>query len=580
MRASTPEESGQAYDFRESVTVVVPATGEIPPVEIVAKSKAARPAAHAVAPDPKKPRLEIHARDDSGSPVKDFEAQLYSPPNASPEAAIGTDGLAVMAGDELKNWNHGDLIVYAPGFASTIEEIGPIEKPRKVDVTLKRGKKVRLRVRDSTGKPIPPRSCRCPRFICARHRRDAWFSLAIKDHATRVQTVAATNFLNVRRERRGRLRLPRPDRRAHATLLRLQPPGRDPLLRERPRARVGSCRRRLGRRYPPARDARARAEIAPRRGRKIPLRSRLLSVAADRPGSGGQRPGLDSGELKEPQWRAKLEHLAPGAYNVYIQTTSRDAPARPPDLEAHPGVYRDLRKIDLKPGEHAAVTFEPPPFNADAWRGKRSATVLISPAGDQPLGAEKFRVSYMLPNYGRLLVAEGKLAAEGRIALEGIAPSGKEPFDGQYTVEVGDESLGSFRVKDQPGRQEFPLRMPLRTGDLAAAGEAQDLESGRPVRIADLRGRVVFLEFWATWCGPCREPMQHLVELGKRGASRGETTWRSSRSASTTTAKCSASTSGRTGSRPSGSSGVPGIKPKSPGPPAGPTRSRACRRPS
>ena len=55
------------------------------------------------------------------------------------------------SGDELKGWNHGDLIVSAPGFASTISEIGPVEGLRKVDVTLKRGTKVRLRVRDCDG---------------------------------------------------------------------------------------------------------------------------------------------------------------------------------------------------------------------------------------------------------------------------------------------------------------------------------------------------------------------------------------------------------------------------------------------
>ena len=38
---------------------------------------------------------------------------------------------------------------------------------------------------------------------------------------------------------------------------------------------------------------------------------------------------------------------------------------------------------------------------------------------------------------------------------------------------------------------------------------------GAELTLSQMKGKVVLLDFWATWCGPCREAIPHLVQLYK-----------------------------------------------------------------
>lgn len=56
-------------------------------------------------------------------------------------------------------------------------------------------------------------------------------------------------------------------------------------------------------------------------------------------------------------------------------------------------------------------------------------------------------------------------------------------------------------------------------GALGVGSQAPDFElpalDGGTVRLSQLRGKIVFLNFWATWCAPCREEMPSMERLNR-----------------------------------------------------------------
>jgi thiol-disulfide isomerase/thioredoxin len=96
------------------------------------------------------------------------------------------------------------------------------------------------------------------------------------------------------------------------------------------------------------------------------------------------------------------------------------------------------------------------------------------------------------------------------------------------TVPVGSTAPGL----PVPEPSAFLLGSPvpgLQTGDLAPElaidRDGQQLQltdlAGNPIRLADLRGKVVWLNFWASWCPPCQFETPTLRSLDERYRDRG-----------------------------------------------------------
>jgi peroxiredoxin len=54
---------------------------------------------------------------------------------------------------------------------------------------------------------------------------------------------------------------------------------------------------------------------------------------------------------------------------------------------------------------------------------------------------------------------------------------------------------------------------PVPAGDIASDFKLEDAFTGETVSLSSLKGKVVFLNIWATWCGPCRQEMPSMETL-------------------------------------------------------------------
>jgi peroxiredoxin len=72
-------------------------------------------------------------------------------------------------------------------------------------------------------------------------------------------------------------------------------------------------------------------------------------------------------------------------------------------------------------------------------------------------------------------------------------------------------------VSSAPAASESPAD---KTGSVAANFTLKDA-AGKDIKLADYKGKVVLLNFWATWCGPCKVEIPWFMEFNKTYGDRG-----------------------------------------------------------
>jgi len=180
--------------------------------------------------------------------------------------------------------------------------------------------------------------------------------------------------------------------------------------------------------------------------------------------------------------------------------------------------YSDNVPFQLAAGEEKTLKLTYSPSDPNGWRGQTTIDAVVRECTGKPAAGKRFTLNYVVPHDGWLPVLEDVLDDEGRFRLGNVAAGPNGP---EFALRIGEEWVSKMRVTER-GNQHFEFTLAPEVNDVAPDTTFLDIEENRDLSLRSLRGRVVYLEFWATWCGPCRLPMIRLNEMMRKRPARWE----------------------------------------------------------
>lgn len=226
--------------------------------------------------------------------------------------------------------------------------------------------------------------------------------------------------------------------------------------------------------------------------------------------------------LELPQGKPlQFTDLAAGDYLVAVGTRAKPgvkAIDKPTQTPINPGEFRDYKQPTLLAGQTCRIDIHYVPLDLQAYRAHRSAVIRITKPDGKPATGSRVSIGYFDGHYGRVPVFLGPLPATGEITLRDITdrvPDNSWALHG-YSVWVEGRAIGKFEFQTKSALETFTFQVPPDVGDMAPDVELVSVATGKRSKLSSLRGKLVCLDFWLTWCEYCQDPMRSLDQAAAK----------------------------------------------------------------
>lgn len=460
--------------------------------------------------------LEVDVQDASGRPVQDAQVMLKKQAdqfwNASWTGVTNGRGTVTsrdihVFGNETTDGAY-DVAVRAPGFAPTFGTVA-LPRPGPLLLTMGTGRLVRVQLRAPADRPLP--ATLRPGVVLQGYEnmwRHQGGRFADGMHAA-LGTMSSDSLVLAEPEGDGRFRLQMPDHPDSYRIMVEEPGYLRAFLTD---FRTANPDELQVIDLPAAATLKVSVTVEKRAVETSDISGLSLDLMAYYTDPDGKRHGNQIGSYWiEPAGPAAFtDQLAPGTYRLHAGPVRRSG-----GRDAEGCRFTGQGDVKLAARETVERTLRYELIDPVSLAGDARAVLTLLGLDGQPAAGRPWRVSYSDRETRDYPVSRGTVPEDGRVVLEGLrAGDGNE----HYGVELDGQRLGGFSFRKGKRLIEQTFRRAPDVGDAAPSIKLIRMIDGAEVDTGSFTGQVVYLDFWATWCGPCQGPMGALHDLARRRA--------------------------------------------------------------